>query len=154
MLQSERELSNVEPRPILAEPSFLLQMPEQLASTLVVGDEIQLLLRLERKLEADEEWAFKTALQDFALADSVCDLLLGDNLLLGQHFHGVNTAGVLLSDLEHTTEGTATDELEELEVCGPQVCLGLGPSARARPRQRDGDIPEERYKPPVSITLP
>lgn len=125
MLEGKDQFSDVEPRAVFAEPSLFLQMPEKLPTALVVGDKVQLLLRLERELEADEEWTFQTPLQDLALANRVRDFLLGHNLLLAEHLHGVDTPGVLLADLEHATESASANQLEELEIPGLQVRLGL-----------------------------
>ena len=44
------------------------------------------------------------------------DFLLGNDLFLGQNLHGIDSFGVPLADLEHLAEGSAPDELEELEV--------------------------------------
>jgi hypothetical protein len=116
MLQSEHQLGNVEPCSVLAEPSFLLQVPKEFSTALVVGDKVQLLFGLERKLESDKEWAFQAPLQDLALSDRMGDLLLGDDLTLREYLHRINSSSVLLSDLEDTTERSSTDEFQEFEV--------------------------------------
>lgn len=116
MLKGQHKLSNVEPCTVLGEAALFLEMPEQLSTALVVGDEVELLLGLEGELEADEEGALERALENLALADGVRDFLLGDDFLLGENLHGVDTLRVLLADLEDATKGATTDELEELEI--------------------------------------
>jgi hypothetical protein len=53
------------------------------------------------------------------------DFLLGDDLSLGQDFHGVDTTSILLSDLEDSAECTSSDELEKLEIGWLEVCFVL-----------------------------
>ena len=116
MLQRENKLGDIEPSSILTESSFFLQMPEKLSTTFVIGDKVKFLLSLERELESNKERTFQTSLQNLSLSDGMRYFLLGDNLPLGQNLHGVNTTGVLLSNLEDSTESTSSDELEILEV--------------------------------------
>jgi hypothetical protein len=125
MFQRENQFGDVEPRPILAESSFLLEVPEKLSPALVVGNKVQLLFRLERKLEADEEGALQRSLEDLPLADSMRDLFLRHNLLLGEHLHGVDSAGVLLSHLKDAAKSPAADELQEFKVGGFEVDFAL-----------------------------
>ena len=58
VFERKDQFGDVEPRTLLAEPRLLLQMPEQLATALEICDEIQVCLRLEGELQADEEGAF------------------------------------------------------------------------------------------------
>jgi hypothetical protein len=125
MLQRQHQLGNIEPRPLFRKPTLLLQVPEELPPALVVRHKIELLLRLERELEADEEGALERGLKDTALADGVGDLLFGDDLLLGEDLHGVDPFGVALADLEDAAEGASANELEKLEVARGEVLFGL-----------------------------
>ena len=50
VLQCQDQFRNIEPRPVLTKPPFLLQMPKQLPTALVVGHKVELFLCLERKL--------------------------------------------------------------------------------------------------------
>lgn len=136
MLQRQHQLSDVKPRPLLREPPLLLKMPEQLASTLVVRNEVELLLRLEAELESDEERAFEGGLKDLPFSDGVSDLLLGYNLLLGEDLHGVDSLGVSFPNLEDSSERSSTDELEELEVPRGKVSLALLEGKK----RRDGEM--------------
>lgn len=125
VFQRENQFGDVEPRPILAEPSLLLEMPKEFSPALVVGNKVQLLFRLEREFEAHEEWALERSLEDLPLADSMCDLFLRHNLLFGEHLHGVDSAGVLLSHLEDAAKSPAADQLQELKVGGFKVDFAL-----------------------------
>jgi len=100
-------------------------MPKELATGLEICDEVEIGVRLEGELEADEKGGLERALEDFALADGVCDLLLCDDLLLGKDLHCVNPAGVALADLENFSKGATADELEKLEVARGEWAAGL-----------------------------
>ena len=125
MLKGENNLGRVEPSSILGESSLLLQVMEELSSALVVHDEIEVSLGLEGEFETEEEWAVGGLLQDFTLADSVSDLLLGDNLPLGEDLHGVDPVGILLADLEDAAERALADHSKEVEVVHLQPPLAL-----------------------------
>ena len=116
MLQRQHKLRNIKPRAILRKPRLLLQMPKQLAAALKIRNEVQIGISLEAKFQTDEEGGVEGLLEDLALADGVGDLLLGDDLALGEDLHGVDALRVLFADLEDAPEGAAADELEELEV--------------------------------------
>jgi len=100
-------------------------MPEQLSSTLVVGNEVELLLGLEAELESYEERAFERGLKDLSFSDRVSDFLLGDDFLLGEDLHGVDSLGVSFPNLEDSSKRSSTDELEELEVARSEVRFAL-----------------------------
>lgn len=53
MFQREDQFRDIEACSFFAEPRFSLEMPEKLATALEVGHEVQIGVRLERKLEAD-----------------------------------------------------------------------------------------------------
>lgn len=55
MLKSEHQLGNVEPRTRLGKPAFLLQVPEQLSTALVIRHKEQVVLGLETEFQADQE---------------------------------------------------------------------------------------------------
>jgi hypothetical protein len=129
MLKSQDEFSNVEPRSLLLESTFTLEMPEELSSALVVGHKVELLVRLERELETDKERTLERALQNLALSDRVRHLLFGYNLLLAQYLHGVDSVSVALADLEHSSKSSTTDEFEEFKVGWFEVDLVLPVSA-------------------------
>jgi hypothetical protein len=125
VLQRQDQLRYVKPRAVLAESALLLQVPKQLAATLVIGDKVKLFLRLERKFEADEEGTFQGALQNLALANGVRDLLLCHNLLFREHLHRIDTASILFAHLENAPKGAAADELEKVKVGRFEVNLVL-----------------------------
>jgi hypothetical protein len=116
VLECENQFGDIESSSILTESSLLLQMPEKLSSAFIVGDEIELLLGLEREFETNKERAFQTSLQDLSFSDRMSDFLLGDNFPLGQDLHGIDTASILLSHLENTAECTPTNEFEKFEI--------------------------------------
>lgn len=116
MLEREDKLRDVEPRPVFRETGFPLQMPEELATALEVGDEIEVQLCLEAELQADQERTLQRSLENFALADGVRDLLLRHDLLLGEHLHCIYALCVTLSDLENAPERPAPHELEEFKI--------------------------------------
>jgi len=82
MLQGQYELCNIKLGPFLSKPRFSLQVPEQFAATLEIGDQIEIGVCLETKLETDEEGGFEGTLEDLAFADGVCDFFFGDDFLL------------------------------------------------------------------------
>ena len=133
VLQRQDKLRDVKPRPLLREPGLALQVPEQFAAALEIGDEVEVRVRLEAELEPDEERRLERPLQDLALADRMCHLLLGDDLLFRQDLHGVYPLGVPLADLEHLAERAPADELEKFEIAWGQRAFGL-----VHPGQRDG----------------
>jgi len=55
MLQSQYQLCDVKLGSLLSKPRLSLQVPEQFAATLEIGDQIEIGIGLETKLEADEE---------------------------------------------------------------------------------------------------
>ena len=55
----------------------------------------------------------------------MCDLLLGNDLLLGEDLHSEDTFRVLFPHLEHLAKGPAADELEEFKVPGCECPLRL-----------------------------
>jgi len=57
MFEGEDEFGNVESSAFLGEATLALQVPEELASGLVVGDKVELGGALEREFETDEEGA-------------------------------------------------------------------------------------------------
>jgi hypothetical protein len=44
------------------------------------------------------------------------DLILLDNELLGQHFHGIDAHGVSLPDLEHLAIRPFTDQFQDFKI--------------------------------------
>jgi len=55
MFQGQYQLCNIKLGPVLSKPGFSLQVPEQFAATLEIGDQIEIRVSLETKLETDEE---------------------------------------------------------------------------------------------------
>lgn len=55
MLQGQYQLCNVKLGSLLSKPRLSLQVPEQFAAALEIGDQIEIGVCLETKLEADEE---------------------------------------------------------------------------------------------------
>ena len=125
VFERKDQFGDVEPRTLLAEPRLLLQMPEQLATALEICDEIQVCLRLEGELQADEERAFQGTLENLPLADCMCDFLLLDDLALREDLHCIYALRIAFPDLEHTTERSPPNQLEELEVAGGERALRL-----------------------------
>jgi hypothetical protein len=125
MFQSQDQLCDVELGTLLREPGLALQMPEEFTARFEIGDEVQVGVCLEGELETDEERRLKRSLQDLALADGVGDLLLRDDLALGEDFHGIDSLGVPLADLEDSAESASSNEFEELEVAWSERSLGL-----------------------------
>ena len=82
MLQSKHQFGDVEPRSLLTEASFLLKMPKEFPATLKIRYKIEVRIGLEAELKPDQEWRVQRTLQNFPFADSVCDLLLSNDLLL------------------------------------------------------------------------
>jgi hypothetical protein len=100
------------------EPRLPLQMPEQLPTALKIRHEIKIRLRLKTKFEPDQKRAVQRALEDLALADGVSDFFFGDDLALGEHFHGVDAVRVFFADLEDFAECASADEFEKFKVAG------------------------------------
>jgi hypothetical protein len=118
VLECEDELGNIKPRPGLGKSAFLLQVPEQLSSALVIRDKEQVVFRLEAEFQPDEEGRVQGLLQDLAFTDSMRDLLFRDDILLGQHLHRVDPLRVTFPDLENLSERAASDKLEDFKVLG------------------------------------
>lgn len=116
MFQSKDQLGNIEPCPIFAETTFLLQMPEEFTTALVVGDKVQLGISLEREFQSNKEWTFQRALEDLAFANGVRDFLLRNDFLLGENLHGVDSTSILLANLEDSAKSPSTNEFKEFKV--------------------------------------
>jgi hypothetical protein len=56
VLQSQHQFSDIEPRSLLTETSFFLEMPEQFPTTFEIRYEVEVCIGLEAKLETNEEW--------------------------------------------------------------------------------------------------
>lgn len=125
VFEGESKFCDVETSALLGEAGLALEMPKELTSTLKVSDKIEFSVRLEAKLEADEERRVEGTLKDLALTNGVCDFLLGDDLLFGQNLHGVYTPCVYFADLEDFAKGADTDELEKLEISRGEGSPGL-----------------------------
>lgn len=125
VFEGEGEFCDVETSALLGEAGLALEMPKELTSTLKVSDKIEFRVRLEAKLEADEERRVEGTLKDLALTNGVCDFLLGDDLLFGQNLHGVYTPCVYFANLEDFAKGADTDELEKLEISRGEGSPGL-----------------------------
>jgi len=125
VLEGKDKLGYVETGSFLSKAGLLLQMPEKLSATLEIGYEIQVRVRLKTELEPHQERRFQRALQNFALANGVRDLLLRNDLLFGQNFHGIYALRIPLPDLEDTAKCSTTNELEKLKVARGQGALRL-----------------------------
>lgn len=125
MFEGQDQLGNIEPSPFFAEPSFPLQVPKEFTATLEVRDQIQVRVRLEAKLETNEERRVERTLEDLTFANRVRNLLLRNNFALREDLHSIYPLRVLLAHLEHAAERAAADELEEFEVAGHERALGL-----------------------------
>jgi hypothetical protein len=125
--KGQNEFGNIESGSLLRELGLTLEVPEELASALEIGDEVEILIGLEAELETYKEGGFEGTLKDLALANDMSDLLFGDDLLLGQDFHGVDALGILLADLEDFAESATADKLEELKVARGEgmLCFDL-----------------------------
>jgi hypothetical protein len=55
----------------------------------------------------------------------VGDLLLGDDIFLGQHLHGVNSFRVPFTHLEDLAECSTSNQLEDFKVFRREVDLAL-----------------------------
>jgi hypothetical protein len=118
VLKRKDEFGDIKPGPGLGKSAFLLQVPEQLSSTLVIRDEEQIIFRLEAEFKSDEEGRVQGLLQDLAFTDGMRDLLFRDDILLGQHLHRVDPLRVTFPDLENLSERAASDKLEDFKVLG------------------------------------
>lgn len=98
VLERDEELGGVEPTPLLVELALALKMVEELSTINESEDEVELLLRLERELERDNERVVDLG-EDGSLGKGVGDLGARDNVRLANCFERVDTRGVALADL-------------------------------------------------------
>mmetsp|Transcript_30376 Transcript_30376/g.97927 ORF Transcript_30376/g.97927 Transcript_30376/m.97927 type:complete len:250 (+) Transcript_30376:554-1303(+) len=115
VLEGEGELRGVEPRASFAELADLLEMAEEFAPGAVVEDEVELLPRLEGRVEADDEGVLHVA-QDGALRFCVLDLVPLDDVFFFKDLHRVNRPRLTLAHEEHLPEAPLPDHADHLEV--------------------------------------
>lgn len=97
--QKQKQKQKSEEKKTTNTPTCAHQMKKQLAPGAVVEDEEQLLPRLERHVEADDERVLHVA-QHVALGLRVLDLISLDDVVLPKHLHRVDVAGHLLPHQE------------------------------------------------------
>jgi hypothetical protein len=124
VLEAEADLGGVEAHALLVELLLLLEVEEELATIDVVHDEVELLARLERVVEVDEE-RVDELLENVLLGLGVLHLVALDNGLLVEHLHGVDLASVLLGDLDHFAERALANHLEQVKVVEADLVLLL-----------------------------
>lgn len=112
---TENDTGGVEFRAVLLEAASELKMLEELASFHELHREEDLLRRLERVLEADKHRMLRL-LQDLPLVLGMLDLFLVDDLVLAQRLKREVLLVVLLLHEHDLPEGSATENLQEVEV--------------------------------------
>lgn len=93
--QCAEQLRGVETGTVDIEALFSLQVMEQLAAVYKCQDKIQLLRRLERELQGNDEWVVNLG-KHRSLGECVGDLGARDNVRLTNRLHGVDPACILL----------------------------------------------------------
>lgn len=98
VFQSQKQLGAVEARTLLVEATFILEVPEELATVDKGKHKVQLGLRLEGELERHDEGVVDLR-EDHALCESVFDFVSGRDMSLADRLEGVDAAGIALPDL-------------------------------------------------------
>ncbi len=109
--QGGRDLGGVEPGPRLGEDALPLQVEEELAAVDVVEDKVELLPRLERVVEADEERVLEVLDEHVALGHDVVGLAALDDGLLGEDLDGVDLEVALAASQEDLPVAALPDHL-------------------------------------------
>lgn len=115
MRQCESDLSRKELGLVLREHTHFDQVAEELTALDELHQEVDTVLILEDVLHVDQEWVIDLA-QDVFLQLDVLHLLILENDILANDFHGEQLLGSNLLDKEHLTEGTLADQFANLEV--------------------------------------
>jgi len=115
MRQCESDLSRKELGLVLREHTHFDQVTEELTALDELHQEVDTVLILEDVLHVDQEWVIDLA-QDVFLQLDVLHLLILENDILANDFHGEQLFGSNLLDKEHLTEGTLADQFANLEV--------------------------------------
>ena len=110
VLEREHDLRDVEAAARLVELALAAQVEEELAARAVVEHEVELVGRLERVVEPDDERVHDAA-EHVALRLGVLDLVALDDVGLLQHLHRVDAARVALAHLHDLAEGALADDL-------------------------------------------
>ena len=111
-----RDLGRVEAHARLRKRALMRQVVEELAAVHVVEHEVELVRRLERVVQADEERMAQIAYEHVALGHDVLDLVALDDRLLAQHLDRVDLVLELVNGHEHFAERAAADQVQKLKV--------------------------------------
>ena len=107
--------------PRLAEPAVLLEPKEELASSHVVQDHVELVIGLKGVDEVDKEGVLNV-LEDVTLGGGVEELVALDECGLAESLHGIERVVSTLFLHEHDlSERSLAEDLQELEVVDPQL---------------------------------
>lgn len=101
----EDDFGRVKLGPLLLEPALLAQVKEELSAGAVVEHKVQLVLRLEGHVHADNEWVPHVP-QDAALGLRVLHLIPLDDVVLSKDFQRVCLVGLDFSHEEHLAWNT------------------------------------------------
>lgn len=94
-LQSTKQFSSVEPRTVDIEALFPLKVMEQLTAIYEGKNQVELLRRLEGKLQGYDEGIVDLR-KHRPLCKGVCDFRPRNNVSLSDRLEGVDSAGILL----------------------------------------------------------
>ena len=114
-LERQSDFRDVEARRALEEQPLVAQVEEELAALQVVHDEEELAVRLEGRLQPDDERVHHLR-EDVALRAHVRNVVLPPQEGLRDDLHGVADARVLVPRQENAAKAAAADDLEQLEV--------------------------------------
>lgn len=112
VLQCQGDLRRIEPSSGFREFTKLTEVEEELPPSTVIQDKIQLILGLKRHIQAHDEGVLDIA-QYIPLGLCMLHLIPLNDILLLQHFHGINLAGITLTHQEHLTKTPLTNDLSQ-----------------------------------------
>ena len=111
-----RDLGRIEAGSRLREVVLLLQVEVQLAAVHVLEYEVELVARLERVVQIDQERVIQALQQHVTFAHDVVLLFSLDDHLLLQHLDRIDAQLLAIARQQHLAVAALTDHLEELEI--------------------------------------
>ena len=115
LLQRQQDLRRVEQHARLGEGALAPQVEEELAAAHERQHQVQLVRRLEGKLQADDE-RVPHRLQHVPLGQRVLNLVAREHVLLAHDLHGVQPAGVPLPRLHDLAVRAAPKHAHQVKI--------------------------------------
>mmetsp|Transcript_63113 Transcript_63113/g.176523 ORF Transcript_63113/g.176523 Transcript_63113/m.176523 type:complete len:316 (+) Transcript_63113:940-1887(+) len=124
VVHSLDELRDVEPRLVLVEGVLPHEVRHEVTPRQVIHDHVQVVVVLERIVQAYHPLFLRLAQRGLLRAD-VVNLVLVDHVSLAHLLHRINLSSVLLPAEPHDAKGACSDDLDGLEVGDADLLAAL-----------------------------